>query len=50
MQEALVADLRVHVDAREIKACEDGCGGHAVKAMAVIKNAKSHLVFSFLKL
>ena len=40
MQQTRVRNLRARVDACEIKSSEDGCACDAVKAVAVIKDAK----------
>jgi hypothetical protein len=45
MQQTAVRNFRIWVNPFEVKACERGCRGNAVKAVAVIKDAKFHLWF-----
>src|SRR5256885_16860771 len=44
MQQAAVRNFRVRMNSFAVKAREGGCGAHAVKAVAVIKDAKFHRV------
>src|ERR1051326_8407925 len=43
MQQSAVRNFRVRMNSFEVKARERGCRGNAVKAVAVIKDAKFHL-------